>query len=326
MTAPGSADQPDRGGRLPGSPFTAKQLDDLDAPLDYRRVNAFESGPQKGIPYVEAYDCIYAANGIFGYGNWGYRALSIPMLVEAGTAAKSDTAQQTWGVLVELTVRGCLPICEIGLNTRSGAGASGLEMAVKGAVSDGLKRCLKTFGDQFGLVLYDRDERSYATLKARYEAWVREQEARPAPAPAPAPAPVTHAAATTAPAPAPAPAPEQPPVAPEPVPWRPPAHEHTTAPAAPATVPAEPPAQRAPEPRGAYSREGMEVIAGLREFGWDPDMAHVRAVLNPPREVILTWDNLDEYVTLWLRKIPARTVAVLLKQLSNAHAAAARGR
>lgn len=137
---------------------------ELVKPLDPARITTFSQGPQKGVRYLEGEDVIRTANRIFGYGGWGYRLVSPPTCVEEGrqgTRVQDDgsvgTFYQVWTAHVEVSVEGATPIADLGTNTRQGTGAASLEMAIKGAVTDGIKRCLKTFGDQFGLVLYDKD-------------------------------------------------------------------------------------------------------------------------------------------------------------------------
>jgi len=58
---------------------------------------------------------------------------------------------------VTLTVRGALPITDIGDCEANGTTAPAMGMAEKGAVSDGVKRCLRIYGSAFGLDLYDDD-------------------------------------------------------------------------------------------------------------------------------------------------------------------------
>lgn len=142
---------------------------ELDKALDPKRITTFQSGPQKGVRYLEGEDVIRTANRIFGYGGWGYRLVSPPVCVEEGEQGQNNTLYQVWTAHVEVTVDGCPPVSDLGTNTRQGKGAAALEMAIKGAVTDGIKRCLKTYGDQFGLVLYDKDV-SVADLNREYRA------------------------------------------------------------------------------------------------------------------------------------------------------------
>lgn len=149
-------------------------IERLNVPLDPSRVKVFEDGPARGAPYLEGHDVIRHANEVFGPGNWGYRPVGQPWVMESGN--KNGKDYQVWACLVELTVRDCMPITEMGTNTRNGDGAAGLEMAAKGSLTDGLKRCLRTFGDRFGLILADKDgEHQREAIKAWEDYQQRQQ-------------------------------------------------------------------------------------------------------------------------------------------------------
>lgn len=128
----------------------------LRKPLDAERVITGSAGPLRGVRYLEGHDVIRTANEIFGFGRWQFEILQLPVMIEEGTQGQNQTFYQVWMVHGRLTVDGCLSVEDIGTNTRNGQGSNGLEMAIKGAVTDCLKRCFKMFGDQFGLVLYDK--------------------------------------------------------------------------------------------------------------------------------------------------------------------------
>lgn len=164
--------------------FSEKQILELNKGLDPRFISNRKGGGNTTLKYIEGHDAIDQANRLFGFGNWSYRPLSCeqkvlldPMTGEAvGVAYKAQ---------VELIVRGCVaPIVEVGsqpvaswnitdvvLSRRKkeekakpiedwekmNAGRTIVEaheMAEKGAVTDALKRALRTFGDQFGNGLY----------------------------------------------------------------------------------------------------------------------------------------------------------------------------
>ena len=140
--------------------FTPEALAALAGPLDPRRVSVMPDGsPSAGVPYLEGHDVIQTANQIFGFGNWGFE-LTCPPWAERGTGkAYQDKPGQpytVWMALGRLTVRGGLTFSDIGSNLQSGPGGSATEMSVKGAATDALKRCLRLYGNQFGLVLYDK--------------------------------------------------------------------------------------------------------------------------------------------------------------------------
>lgn len=147
--------------------FTPEVIGKLNAALDPARVAVlvpFEGGPQ--IPYLPGHDVIRTANEIFGYGNWGFNLLSPPW-AERGEDGKGKPFT-VWMAMGRLDIRGGRAFTDMGSNQQSGLGAPATEMSAKGAVTDALKRCLMHYGDQFGLVLYDK-EMSRADLAQQFE-------------------------------------------------------------------------------------------------------------------------------------------------------------
>lgn len=128
----------------------------LAQPLDPHRVTVGNSGPLRGIKYLEGEDVIRTANRIFGYGEWGFSLLSQPWVIEEGSQGSNHTKYQVWAAHGRLMVSGGGSFADVGTCVRQGDGSGGLEMAIKGAVTDCVKRCLRNYGDQFGLILYDK--------------------------------------------------------------------------------------------------------------------------------------------------------------------------
>ena len=135
--------------------FKPETLAKLKAPLDPKRVLAIPDGPAKGSPYLPGYDVIETANAIFGYGNWGFELVSPPW-AERGEG-KDGKPYTVWLAMGRVYIRGGFTFTDLGSNQQSGPGAAAVEMSAKGAVTDSLKRCLMHYGDQFGLVLHDKD-------------------------------------------------------------------------------------------------------------------------------------------------------------------------
>ena len=129
---------------------------ELSKPLDPRRVTTGQSGPLNGIKYLEGEDVIRTANRIFGYGGWSFELLNQPVCIENGEQGQNHTLYEVWAAHGRLSVFGGGSFADLGTNVRSGKGAGGLEMAIKGSVTDCMKRCLRNYGDQFGLVLWDK--------------------------------------------------------------------------------------------------------------------------------------------------------------------------
>lgn len=141
----------------------------LAQPLDPHRVTVGRSGPLNGIKYLEGEDVIRTANRIFGYGEWGFELLSQPWVIEEGSQGSNHTKYQVWAAHGRLMVSGGGSFADVGTCVRQGDGSGGLEMAIKGAVTDCVKRCLRNYGDQFGLILYDKTT-DMAGLAADYKA------------------------------------------------------------------------------------------------------------------------------------------------------------
>jgi hypothetical protein len=129
--------------------FTPEQIAMLNTPL-----NPSEIEQKQGMSYLKGQLAVVKANNIFGYGNWGYQLASGVEVIDTETKNRNDNVIYRVRVAVTLTVRGCMPITELGDCEAQGTGPAAMSMAEKGAVTDGLKRCLKNFGPCFGLDLY----------------------------------------------------------------------------------------------------------------------------------------------------------------------------
>lgn len=111
--------------------------------------------------YLEGWFCIQEANRIFGFGGWSYTILDCKAVMEsARQIGKGDRAKDGFGVTYVATIR-----VTVGDVTRDDVGSGhgydvdlGLahESAIKESVTDALKRSLRSFGNPFGLALYDK--------------------------------------------------------------------------------------------------------------------------------------------------------------------------
>lgn len=125
----------------------------LAAPLSMAHVKK----NQRGFDYVESWHAEAEANRIFGYDGWSSVIIEVKMVSEKPRKLSSgDGWSVTYTAIVRITAGG---------QTRDGAGAGhgmdkdlGLahESAIKEAASDAEKRAFKTFGNPFGLALYDK--------------------------------------------------------------------------------------------------------------------------------------------------------------------------
>jgi recombination DNA repair RAD52 pathway protein len=109
---------------------------------------------QGNLQYLKGQYAIAKANRIFGVGNWGYEQIGPLEMIETVTSGSNDKKVVLVTAMVKVTVKGCIAFVEQGDCEAQGAGYAALSMARKGAVTDGVKRCLKNFGPAFGLELY----------------------------------------------------------------------------------------------------------------------------------------------------------------------------
>src|SRR6476661_10279126 len=142
------------------SPFTPEQINQLDQPLDAKRVKHRQGGGGMQLSYLKGHDAIDTANKIFGYGNWGYDLMGVEL--QNVQSEDGGIIGGYYAARVKLTVAGCVPVTEEGVcpiqegrNPRAKIDAH--DMARKGAITDALKRALRCFGDQFGNSLYDNE-------------------------------------------------------------------------------------------------------------------------------------------------------------------------
>lgn len=137
--------------------FTEAQVKSLNAKLDSKHVKTRQA-QDNVLTYVEGWHVIAEANRIFGYDAWDRRTVSTNC-VWSGMNNRQSAAAYT--AKVRISVRaGPVTI------TREGCGSGEAkaqtpgeahELALKAAETDATKRALATFGNPFGLALYDRD-------------------------------------------------------------------------------------------------------------------------------------------------------------------------
>ena len=136
-------------------PFTDDQKRMLSGKLDAKNVVKPDSnfGP-KG-DYIYAWHAIDEANSIFGFDKWSYTADKLELCCEPVQNNKGNWVV-SYIAIVTVSVEG-VHRQDVGY----GSGASkqigdAHENATKEAVTDALKRSLRTFGNKFGLALYDK--------------------------------------------------------------------------------------------------------------------------------------------------------------------------
>lgn len=162
--------------------FNQKQIQELDKDLNPLLISERKGGGGSILKHIEGHNAIDQANRLFGYGCWGYRVLSCKP-VNLIDPASGEAIGVTYEAEVELQVKGCMPVSDVGqqacsvwnvedvvMSRRKKDDDSPIqrwekqnasrtivdahEVARKGAVTDAMKRALRTFGSQFGNGLY----------------------------------------------------------------------------------------------------------------------------------------------------------------------------
>lgn len=130
----------------------------LEAKLDPKHVKPARSFGPKG-DYIEGWHAMAEANRIFGFDGWSYEVTECACVFQGERAIGKDK-KPGFGVTYTAKVRAI-----VGGVIREDFGAGhgydvdcGLahESAIKEAVTDALKRALRSFGNPFGLALYDK--------------------------------------------------------------------------------------------------------------------------------------------------------------------------
>src|SRR5262245_5036784 len=140
--------------------MTPEQKNLLAADLDRSHVK-IRSQSGRSVSYVEGWHAIAEANRIFGFDGWTRETVSVTCVAEREREIGASK-NPGWGVTYTVKVR-----ITVGNIIRDGCGAGhGIdrdlgqahESALKEAETDAMKRALMTFGNPFGLALYDKEQ------------------------------------------------------------------------------------------------------------------------------------------------------------------------
>jgi DNA repair and recombination protein RAD52 len=151
--------------------FSDQQKSQLEGKLAPERVRQRKGADGKPVLYVEAWDLVEQANHIFGFGNWSRETVSVEaihapvMRVDERDERRNVMVASFWAKvrISVLSPDGTRSI------VREGCGAAtayqktvgdAVEQAIKAAESDATKRAFATFGNQFGLALYDKSHKN----------------------------------------------------------------------------------------------------------------------------------------------------------------------
>ncbi len=144
--------------------FNEKQIEQLSAKLDKSHVKERTQAGRK-LSYVEGWHAIAEANRIFGFDAWTRETLDLRMVAERERQVGQGTGfGVTYIAKVRVIVDG---VAREGIGAGHGIDRDlGLahESAVKEAETDAMKRALMTFGNPFGLALYDKTQENVESV------------------------------------------------------------------------------------------------------------------------------------------------------------------
>ena len=129
----------------------------LGQPLDPALASQRKGRAGRSYDYLEGHVVIEQANRIFGFGGWGYELagdVTLRRIETVDTQTGEVKVSLGYSAPVRVTVAGALPRTDIGVHPVAEDTLDGHDTAIKGAVTDGMKRAFRSFGVQFGNGFY----------------------------------------------------------------------------------------------------------------------------------------------------------------------------
>ena len=150
--------------------FQPDQIEKLKGPLDSKNVVTREQGNQV-LSYIQGWHAIDKANEIFGFDAWTRETLEMKEVRQTLGKDKWGNDQHRVGFIakVRITAGG---VFRDGTGYGSGIAkdlGDAYESAVKEAETDAMKRALMTFGNPFGLALYDKTQSNVVDVPEQQE-------------------------------------------------------------------------------------------------------------------------------------------------------------
>jgi recombination DNA repair RAD52 pathway protein len=151
--------------------FSDEQKAALEGKLDRANVKQRRGANGRALSYLEAWHVIDMANEVFGFGNWDAETVEMrrehePVQIPPSEEHPKGGVVVTYSARVRLTVHSLDGTRKV-VRERSGGHrgfgptvGQAVEDCIKAAESDATKRCFVTFGNIFGLALYDREQRN----------------------------------------------------------------------------------------------------------------------------------------------------------------------
>ena len=141
--------------------FNDKQTKALSSELSKDRIKVRDKANIK-LSYLEGFDIIDTANSIFGFGGWAYTISSLEQVSQEVNANQNVVI--CYKAIVKIDVYDIdhstmISRQDVGFGTGVARNlADAHENSAKEAVTDALKRSLRSFGNQFGNSLYDKSK------------------------------------------------------------------------------------------------------------------------------------------------------------------------
>lgn len=152
--------------------FTDEQKQILGSTLDPKNVSSRKNyGGSGNLSYLKSWFVVQEANRIFGFDKWSRETLHIERVATTPYIKKGKNGYpDTDMIAISYMARVRITVGDI---VREGCGygdgqaaadkaGSAHELALKEAESDAMKRAFMTFGNPFGLALYDKDQKNVA--------------------------------------------------------------------------------------------------------------------------------------------------------------------
>jgi DNA recombination protein Rad52 len=142
---------------------------DLAQPLDGDLIAQRKGAGGVSLDYIESHAAIQTANDIFGRGNWSFAVRDLQRVWEGTRQTRNGEKPAVAYTAVVCVKVGDVVKEDVGYGDGMGSDlGDATELACKEAVSDAMKRCLRMFGDPFGLVLYEKNKHERASrIKTR---------------------------------------------------------------------------------------------------------------------------------------------------------------
>jgi DNA repair and recombination protein RAD52 len=144
--------------------MTPEIKEQLNKPLNKAAIATRKNYSGKGeLSYIETHHAIREANTIFGFDGWSRETVQVERVATQPYKSKYDDDMVAVSYMARVRIT-------VGDVVREGCGYgdgqakahqayTAHELALKEAESDATKRALMTFGDPFGLALYEKDHR-----------------------------------------------------------------------------------------------------------------------------------------------------------------------